>query len=74
MKQVDLTYDADMNASLPARERGLKPIHANRAAMDTLSLPARERGLKQQFLHLIIIVFGSSLPARERGLKQYLAK
>ena len=55
--------------SLPARERGLKPVTIGNGQDSLRSLPARERGLKQLLAHLDIRNECPSLPARERGLK-----
>ncbi|WP_230402453.1 hypothetical protein, partial [Candidatus Brocadia sapporoensis] len=56
-------------ASLPARERGLKRVNMQSTGRLLRSLPARERGLKPAH-HPQQHPQQPSLPARERGLKQ----
>ena len=56
------------SASLPSRERELKPSHAKRKSSGNASLPSRERELKRRRDHRRYMQ-GRSLPSRERELK-----
>ena len=56
-------------ASLPSRERGLKPFTPHSRSRISPSLPSRERGLKHAFQSAFVVITTQSLPSRERGLK-----
>ena len=73
MKQdADAAAHAD-DASLPTRERELKPGMGGRISIDGRSLPTRERELKQGDACRVEVLLWS-LPTRERELKRCQGK